>query len=139
MTIKVKEKKQIKDPKDIARVLQNVLTAEEENDQMKEHLWSIGLNARSVIQYIELVSLGGLDFTVAHPRNVFRFAIQKNVNSLIVAHNHPSENAKPSEEDKEITGRLCDAGEILGIKVMDHIIITRNSCYSFSEHKLIKK
>jgi len=105
---------------------------------MKEHFWVIGLSTRNAIQYIDLVSLGTLNASLVHPREVFRFSILKAVSSIILSHNHPSGDAEPSEEDMRITRRLVEAGKIIGIEVIDHIVIgDRDNFYSFKERGII--
>ncbi len=137
MLIKIKEKILATNPGTLAKILQKILLAEDENDQKKEHFWSVGLSARNSIEYLELVSLGTLNANMIHPRELFRLAILKSVASIIVLHNHPSGALEPSAEDLGVTRRLEEAGRILGIRVIDHIIITKNSFYSFKENKLI--
>lgn len=137
MRIKINEKTIIGKPKDIAKIIQNILNSEEPNDRLKEHFWSIGLSGANKIIYIELVSLGILDSTIVHPREVFRLAIQKSVNSIIIVHNHPSGNTKASEADIMMTRRLIDAGKLLGIEVLDHLIITKDDFISLKEEKIL--
>jgi DNA repair protein RadC len=103
----------------------------------KEHFVALYLNARNELVYKETVSIGILNASLIHPREVFKPAIDKLAVSVIIAHNHPSGDTKPSEDDIEITKRLKKAGEILGVEVLDHIIITENSCFSFESEKLI--
>ena len=103
------------------------MASTEENDQLKEHFWAVGVNARNTIQYIELVSLGTLNASLVHPRESFRLAIQKSVACIFFVHNHPSGDAEPSAEDRAVTRRLKEAGEILGIQVVDHLVITATS------------
>ncbi len=91
-------------------------------DYKKERLYVIALNARGWT--VNEISVGALDSSVAHPREVFSEAIKNNASSVIFVHNHPSGNTEPSEEDVKITKQLMKAGELLGIKVLDHIIIT---------------
>lgn len=117
------KKRSIKNPTDLANILQTTLASESELDQDKEHFWVIGLNTRNVIQFIELVSLGTLNASLVHPREVYRVAIAKNSASLILAHNHPSGEFEPSDDDVELTKRLSEAGRILGIEVLDHVIV----------------
>jgi DNA repair protein RadC len=135
----VKARKQtITDPQNVYEVLSKVLASENEVDRMKEHFWILGLNTRNVIQYIDLVSLGTLGASLVHPREVFRFAIMKAISSLVMAHNHPSGDPEPSEEDLRITRRLIDAGRIVGIELLDHIIIGNGGGFhSFKERGLI--
>jgi len=128
MLIDIKEKDQkILEPKAAADILRSILLLENEVDQDKEHLWVIGLNARSVVMYIELVSLGILNSTLIHPREIFRMAILKAANSILVGHNHPSDDYEASNNDIENTARLKEAGKVLGINLVDHIIIANNN------------
>lgn len=111
-------------PDEVAEIVRAILKSESEIDRDKEHLWVLGLNAVNKIAYIDLVSLGCLDSTIVMPREVFRLAIMKAVKSIIVAHNHPSGNKIPSNDDEEVFTRLRRAGEIIGIKVLDLVIVT---------------
>jgi DNA repair protein RadC len=129
--------KEITNPQDIAEILKKILKSEDPIDQDKEHFWSIGLNNRNQIVYIELVSLGTLNSSLVHPRETFRLAIMKGVASIMVAHNHPSGDTTPSMEDILLTKRLNEAGKIIGIDLIDHIIISKTSFISFKEKKLI--
>ena len=138
MNIKISDKTLKGDcPLAISKIMRDILKTEDENDQLKEHFWVLGLNSRNIVIYIELVSLGTLNASLVHPREVFRFAIQKSVCSIILSHNHPGGEARPSEDDLKLTKRLTDAGEILGIEVLDHIIITENDFFSMKESELI--
>ena len=132
MIITEKEKR-IKNQDDIVEVMQAILKSEHETDVMKEHFWVIGMNNKNLIQYIELVSLGNLTSSIVSPREVFRFAISKAVANLILCHNHPAGDALPSKEDMGVTKRLLECGDILGIKVLDHIVLGRDTHYSFLE------
>lgn len=137
MLIKCK-KKAIGNSDELAEVLIAILKSEDKIDRDKEHFWSIGLNCRSIIQYVELVSLGTLTASIVHPRETFGLAVMKRVASIIIAHNHPSGDPEPSEEDLLITKRLTEAGKILGIEVLDHIIISGKNHFSFNGKGLIK-
>lgn len=75
----------------------------------------------------EIVGIGTLNQTLIHPREVFRSAICKNANSIILAHNHPSGDPVPSDEDRRVTDQLVRAGKIIGIKVLDHVVVTRGT------------
>ncbi|EJY57268.1 DNA repair protein RadC [Alicyclobacillus hesperidum URH17-3-68] len=81
------------------------------------------LSAKHIVNAINTVSLGILDASIVHPREVFKPAILGNASSVIVGHNHPSGDPEPSPEDVAVTRRLVDAGKILGIDVLDHIVI----------------
>lgn len=124
MTIPISRNQKITDAGTVYGIMSAILKAEEEIDRGKEHFWSIGLDAKNKLQYIELVSLGTLTNSLVHPRETFRYAvIHGGVASIIICHNHPSGDSSPSREDILITERLIQAGEILGIKVLDHVII----------------
>ncbi len=116
-----------------ARIFQAILEAEPAIDRDKEHFWVMGVNAKLRIVFIDLVTLGVLTNTVIHPREVFRLAIAKGVAAIILAHNHPSDDLEPSENDIAATEKLVKAGEILSIPVLDHIIVTETGHYSFKE------
>lgn len=128
MLLDIREKsKQISSPSIAADIFRNILLFENEVDQDKEHFWAIGLNSKNIILYVELVALGILNNTLVHPREVFRMAILKAAANIIVGHNHPSGILEISSEDRIITERLRHAGEILGIKLLDHIVIGNNN------------
>ena len=130
-------------PESIASIIQAILKREDVIDQDKEHFWTIGLDTANRIKYIELVTLGILNSTLIHPREVFRLAVMQGVAAVILAHNHPSGNLKPSEGDQATTQNLIGAGQILAIKVMDHILIGKdwkigyNNYYSWKESGMI--
>ena len=109
----------IKTAKDAVDHLQNI------RDKQKEHLVALYLNARQQLIHQETISIGTLDANLVHPREVFYPAVQNPVSGVIVAHNHPSGDINPSNEDIEITNRLKKAGEILGIDLIDSLIITK--------------
>lgn len=132
MIIKHKKDK-ISGAADIATIMRGILNYDSEIDQEKEHFWVIGLNANNTIKYIELTALGILNEALVHPRETFRLAITKGVDSIIAIHNHPSGNKNPSEPDITLTKRLADAGDILGIKLLDHIIIADDGYCSLRE------
>lgn len=127
----------IKNPESLAIILRDILNAEELIDQDKEHFWTIGLNSKNNIKYIELVSLGILNASVIAPRETFRLGIMQAVAGIIIAHNHPSGEATPSKQDKEVTNSLKEAGKILGIPLLDHIIITKTDLFSFAQNGLL--
>jgi len=128
-------KKQVLTGKDVAAIMMAILAAEPEIEQEKEHFWCIGLDVKNRIKYIDLVSLGTLTSSLIHPRETFRMAIMQGCASIVVAHNHPSGDTTPSRDDIAVTDRLCSAGEILGVKMLDHIIIgNEGGYYSMLEH-----
>ncbi|HLS53282.1 MAG TPA: DNA repair protein RadC [Tissierellaceae bacterium] len=103
----------------------------------KEHFRIAILDTKNQILSIENISIGTLNASIVHPRDVFYAAIRRNANSIILIHNHPSGDPEPSKEDISITNRLIQVGDLLGIKVLDHIIIGDNRYISFKEKNLI--
>ena len=102
-------------------------------DRQQEHFFSISLNGAHEHIKTRQVSQGLLNRTIVHPREVYAGPLEDRSAALIVAHNHPSGNLEPSREDKEITRRLKEAGDILGIPLLDHIIFSKNGYASFLE------
>jgi len=92
------------------------------------------LNGAHDVVSTRIITVGLLNRTIVHPREVFRPAIVESAASVLISHNHPSNRLDPSQEDLDITRRLQDAGEILGIPVLDHLIIGRTGFYSMVEH-----
>lgn len=103
----------------------------------KEHFKIAILDTKNQILAIENISIGTLNASIVHPRDVFKISIKRNANSIILIHNHPSGDPNPSNEDISITNRLIDAGNLIGIKVLDHIIIGDNKYISFKEKNLV--
>lgn len=99
----------------------------------RERFYSIHLNSDNNVIGVEMVSQGSLASVPVHPREVYKSAILSSAKGLILVHAHPSGNPLPSKEDREITKRLIEAGKLLGIEVLDHIIIGDDAYYSFSE------
>jgi len=106
-------------------------------DRSREHLMTIYLNARNEMIYKKPMFIGTLNANLVHPREIFQEALKQNAASVILVHNHPSGDAEPSEADLEITKRIQEAGKIMGIDVLDHVIISKNKTFSFKENKLI--
>ncbi len=102
-------------------------------DKKKEHLVCLYLNARNVLLKKEVISIGLLDKTLLHPREIFYPATELNAASVILVHNHPSGDSTPSEKDVEIVEKIAQAGEIMGISVIDFVIISEKGNYSFYE------
>jgi len=97
----------------------------------------ITLNGGHQVIATRIVSMGLVNRTIVHPREVFWNAIKDNAVGIVVAHNHPSGNLDPSQEDLDITRRLSEAGSILGISLLDHVIFHKKGFYSFVEHGLL--
>lgn len=103
----------------------------------KEHFIALYLNARNQLVHKETISMGTLNANLVHPREVFEPAVKYSVANIMVAHNHPSGDPKPSEDDLEITKRLVEAGKMMGVELLDHVIIATNSYFSFKDEKLL--
>ena len=106
-------------------------------DKTREHLMTIYLNARNEMIFKKPMFIGTLNANLVHPREIFQEALKQNAASVILVHNHPSGDPEPSQDDLEITKRILEAGKIMGIDVLDHVIITKNKVFSFKEKKLI--
>ncbi len=103
----------------------------------REHFVGFYLNSRNQVLRREIISIGSLNASIVHPREVYQPAIAVSAASLILAHNHPSGDPTPSEEDLAITRRLVEAGRILGIDVLDHVVVAKDAYASFKERKLL--
>ena len=125
-------KYKIKNPWDIYKYYMESLRY-----QYKEIFKVVLLNTKNEIITDVDISIGTLNSSLVHPREVFREAIRRSSNKIILLHNHPSGNCEPSKEDKSITNRLKDCGELIGIEVIDHIIIGDGVYFSFKENMLI--
>lgn len=126
------ENRKIETPFDAYVLLKNFL-----EDSDREMLLVVCLDTKNQPINICTVSVGTLNSSLVHPREVFKTAILSNSNQIMLAHNHPSGISAPSNEDKAMTSRIKDAGVILGIELIDHIIIGSNEYFSFKENKLM--
>jgi DNA repair protein RadC len=122
---------------DIYGIMQRILLRADKIDQNREHLWIVGLASNNRILFIELISLGSVNATIAEPMDVFSFALQKRAVKIVLVHNHPNGDLKPSEADKDTTDNLIQAGRIVNTEVYDHLIITERSYLSFRETGLL--
>lgn len=122
--------KELTNPEKVYRLIKSKL-----KDYHKEHFYIIPIDSRN--WSIAEVSVGSLNASIVHPREVFAEAIKNRAASVIFVHNHPSGDPEPSEDDLAITKRLVEAGKILGIEVADHIIIVKTGFISFKEKKLL--
>jgi len=129
---KIPKKISMTSPKLVVNYLQKKLGREK-----KEHFVILSLDTRNYLIRENIVSIGTLNANLVHPREVFKEAIDARAASVIIAHNHPSGDPEPSQDDLEITKRIIEASKIMGIEILDHIIITKNKVFSFKEKKLI--
>lgn len=102
----------------------------------RENFQVMLLNQKKALLGIETVSVGTLNGSMVHPREVFKSAIRRSASTVILAHNHPSGICEPSEQDLLVTQRLKEAGQMIGIDVIDHIIIGEDTYYSFRENQI---
>jgi len=127
----IRDKPLVKTPEEVVRLVRNRL-----KDKQKEHFLALLLNTRNQLIKVAEISIGSLDTSIVHPREVFKEAISASAASAIFAHNHPSGDPTASEDDIKLTKRLAEAGEIIGIDVLDHIIIGDNSYVSLKREGL---
>lgn len=126
------QKKKFITPKDIYLQIRGKI-----KDFNKEHFLVVCLDNRNTIINVEIVSVGILNKNLVHPRETFETAIKNHSASIIVAHNHPTGDPTPSKDDILMTKKLIEAGRIIGIEVIDHLIITKSSYFSFAEKKIL--
>lgn len=128
----VAEKIQISSSSDLFKVLHPHL-----GDLQTEQFWAIFLNQNNRILGKNHLSTGGINQSVVDVRILFKTALEHFATAIVVAHNHPSGNLKPSQEDLKITKQITEAGKILNIQLLDHLIISQNSYFSFADESLL--
>lgn len=121
----------IKSPTDIVPFVKNYAVCD------KEHFLLVTLNGGHEIIQIHVITVGTLNRTLIHPREIFSVAMRDNAAAIIVSHNHPSGNCEPSEEDIQVTETLRKVSVIMGIELLDHVIVSREGYFSFLEHKML--
>jgi DNA repair protein RadC len=127
-----KTPKVVRGPDDIVDWLGSELRKEQ-----REVFLIVLLNARHEITARETISIGSLNASIVHPREVFKPAVLASAASVVLVHNHPSGDPEPSEEDLSITKRLIEVGELLGIGVLDHVIVASRGAVSFRSRQLL--
>ena len=139
MTIPLKagEKKKLLNASDTYEIMQRVLLRENRIDRNREHLWTISLDTANRLLALELVSMGSVNKTIAEPMEIFSVPLQKRAVKIILIHNHPSGQVKPSAADKDLTDQLIQCGELLHVPLADHLIISEKTYYSFEENGLL--
>ncbi len=118
-------------PSDILPLIQHF------GDRSQEHFLCISLNGANEVLQVRVITIGLVNQSHVHPREVFADVIVERASAIIIAHNHPSGHVEPSCEDTEVTQRIKVAGDLLGIELLDHIVFTQNDYYSFGEHDLL--
>jgi DNA repair protein RadC len=115
-------------PRDVCREVAEI------RQKKKEHFVVLYLDTRNRLLHKEFVSIGTLNASLVHPREVFEPAIRCSAACLVLVHNHPSGDPAPSEEDRRLTRRLVEAGKLLGLDVLDHVVVAEGRHYSFQEN-----
>jgi len=127
-----KPKFMVKSPEDVYHFLREKMRYYD-----REHFKAVFLNTKHHVITVETISVGSLNSSLVHPRELFKNSIKRSAAALILAHNHPSGDPTPSIEDIEITRRLVEVGNIIGIQVLDHIVIGESSFVSLKEQGVI--
>lgn len=128
----IPEKEKVTSVNDLYKIFSQYLS-----DLQTEEFWAIFLDQKNHVIYKTQISKGGISGTLVDVRVIFRIAIEHFATSVVVAHNHPTGNLTPSQPDISITRRIKEAGDLLDIKLLDHLIIGENSFFSFSEQGLL--
>lgn len=123
---------QLTNPSALAQLVRSLV-----RETNKEHLFVICGDSRARVVGIDLIAVGTVNSSVAHPREIFEKALDRHATAIVVSHNHPSGDTEPSAADKLLTAQLASAGRIMGITLLDHVIVTQTSFYSFREHGLV--
>ncbi len=124
---------------DLYPIMREILLRENKIGREKEHMWTVSLSSANQIINIELSALGSVKQVNVEPMDIFRLALIKGAAQVILVHNHPSGNTKPSEADLDITDRMFQVGQLVGVTVLDHLIITENDFLSFAGAGLMDK
>lgn len=123
---------QISCPQDTVPVIQKMI-----GNSDREHMILLTLDTKNKITSISIVSIGSLNMSIVHPREIFKIAILANAASIIIAHSHPSWDCNESKEDIVMTRRLIECGDLLGIELLDHIIVGGDNYISLREKGII--
>lgn len=135
--LNISQKRRVINSKVLYEMLRDIHFSQHKFDIDKEFFYCVMLNRLNEIRFIDIVSIGTQSGTVVSMRELFRHAIVKGAHSIMIAHNHPSENKSPSDADKDVVKKVVEAGSIIGIRVMDSLIITRTDYYSFADEGML--
>ncbi|NPV27206.1 MAG: DNA repair protein RadC [Firmicutes bacterium] len=122
----------IKSPQDVS-----LLVMDDMRFLDREHFRTIALNSKNQVVGIDTISIGSLNSSLVHPRELFRTVISRSAAAIVLVHNHPSGDPSPSREDLEVTRRIVEVGKLLGVEVLDHIIIGDGCFISLKEKGII--
>lgn len=128
----IKQSKKVQNVGDILKLVEDI------RDKKQEHFISLTLSGASLLIEKRVVFKGTVDSSLVHPREVFADALTDRAAGIVFVHNHPADDPEPSKADIEITKQLCEAGKLLGINVIDHIIVTQDNYFSFESAGLLK-
>jgi len=123
----------IKFPSDVLPLIRHY------GDRKQEHFICVSINGANEVINVRVITIGLINKSHVHPREVFADVIADRASALIIAHNHPAGDLAPSKEDKAVTTQIKEAGKLLGINLLDHIIFNSKSYYSFVEHGALEK
>ena len=129
----IKDEKKIRNTDDILSLVQDI------RDKKQEHFMTITLTGASGLIEKREVFKGTVNHSMVHPREIFADAISDRAAGIIFVHNHPADDAQPSDADIKLTHQLCEAAKLMGIQVIDHIIVTKNNYFSFQAEGLMNK
>jgi len=121
----------------VAALLQKWIAELDEVDRNKEYFFTVLFDTRNKLKVVDVISVGTVNASLVHPREVYKRAILESAVWLLIAHNHPSGNSEPSNEDLKVTERIVNAGGIIGIELQDHIILGSGQYYSFRENGMM--
>ena len=124
--------KKVNSPGDVAEVVRKFI-----GNADREMFLALHLGADNRINSVHIISVGSLNQSVVHPRECFKAALLCNAMSIVFAHNHPSGDLKPSLEDKNVSSKLNYCGDLLGVKVLDHLIVNDKTYLSFTENNML--
>ena len=129
----IKDEKKIRNTDDILSMVQDI------RDKKQEHFLTITLTGASALIEKREVFKGTVNYSMVHPREIFADAISDRAAGIIFVHNHPADDAQPSEADIKLTNQLCEAAKLMGIQVIDHVIVTKNNYFSFQAEGMLNK
>jgi DNA repair protein RadC len=138
-TVKLHERptKSADSPEAFATLWREMITKADWYDSEKEHVVVVALDTKLKVKCFFMVSVGTLNESYAGPREIFRPLIAAAAHSFVLMHNHPSGDPSPSDADRRVTRRTKEAGELIGIKIIDHVIVGESQHFSFREHGMI--
>jgi DNA repair protein RadC len=129
----------VRDAYDVYGIMRTLLNLRDRPDLTKEHIWTVALDSARMILNVELVAMCSYLETVSIPAEVFSMPLQKKAYGIVLVHNSPTGILEPTEEDMDLTDRLIQVGNIIDIKLLDHLIVTQTTYYSFEDSGLMEQ